>query len=86
MVINYYTELVGHAAIVIGIISFIPVLYTIYKTKKTNNFPYKSLVFLVISQILWVVYGYLASANATLISGMLFSLIYLFILYTKYNN
>ena len=84
--INHYTKLVGDMAIVIGIISYMPVLLTIYKTKKTNNFPYKSLVFLVMAQILWVIYGYLASANATLISGLLFLLIYLFILYTKYTN
>ena len=83
---NYYTELVGHTAIVIGIISFVPVIYTIYKTKKTNNFPYKSLLFLIISQILWMIYGYLTSAYATLISGLLFTFIYFFILYTKHTN
>ena len=86
MIGTSYTELVGEMAMALGIISFIPVVHTVYRTKKTNNFPYKSLFFLVISQMLWIVYGHLVSANATFISGIFFSLIYLFILYTKYTN
>lgn len=83
---KYLIESVGDLAVILGVVSFMPVVYTVYKTKKTNNFPYKSLFFLVISQMLWVFYGYLVSAKATFVGGTLFSLIYLFILYTKYTN
>ena len=83
---KYLIESVGDLAVILGVASFMPVVYTVYKTKKTNNFPYKSLFFLVISQMLWVFYGYLVSATATFMGGSLFSLIYLFILYTKYTN
>ena len=83
---DYLTELVGHFAVIFGVISFMPVVYTVYKTKKTNNFPYKSLFFLVMSQMFWIIYGYLVSATATFMGGIFFSLIYLFILYTKYTN
>ena len=83
---KYLIESVGDLAVILGVVSFMPVVYTVYKTKKTNNFPYKSLFFLIISQMLWVFYGYLVSAKATFVGGSLFSLIYLFILYTKYTN
>lgn len=83
---KYLIESVGDLAVIMGMISFMPVVYTVHKTKKTNNFPYKSLVFLVISQMLWVFYGYLVSAKATFMGGLLFSLMYFFILYTKHTN
>ena len=83
---KYLIESVGDLAVILGVVSFMPVVYTVYKTKKTNNFPYKSLFFLIISQMLWVFYVYLVSAKATFVGGTLFSLIYLFILYTKYTN
>ena len=81
-----YIEIIGEIAMFSGIISFLPVLYTIYKTKKTNNFPYKSLILLLFSNILWIVYGSFVSANATIVSGTFFTIIYLFILYIKLTS
>lgn len=86
MVEKYYVSVVGNLAMMLGIISFLPVMYTIFKTKKANNFPYKSLILLLTSNILWVIYGYFVSANATIISGSFFTLIYFFILYIKSTN
>lgn len=83
---NYLIESVGELAAFLGVVSFIPIVYTVYRTKKTNNFPYKSIFFVLMSQMLWIVYGYFISAIATLVSGIFFSLIYLFILYTKYSH
>jgi len=34
-----YIGAAGFLATIVGIISFLPVLYVVYKTKKTNNFP-----------------------------------------------
>ena len=36
MLIHKYKESIGLLATVIGIISYLPVIYTVYKTQKTN--------------------------------------------------
>ena len=74
---------IGILATIIGIISFIPVILIIYKTKKTNNFPYYSIFLQIISNILWLIYGIYKKAYANMISGILYFLIYFFILYIK---
>lgn len=76
----------GLVATMIGIISFIPVLYIVYKTKITKNFPYKTLILALISNILWILYA--AAKDKTIdkqlmFMGVLYFIIYLFILYTK---
>jgi len=79
----------GLVATIIGIISFIPVLYIVYKTKITKNFPYKTLILALISNILWILYA--ASKDKIIdkqlmFMGVLYFLIYSFILYTKILN
>ena len=37
-----HSKIAGFLATIIGIISFLPVLYIVYKTKKTINFPYRT--------------------------------------------
>ena len=37
-----YLKITGYLATVIGVVSFIPVVYVVFKTKKTLNFPQKS--------------------------------------------
>lgn len=77
------THGLGYAATFLGIISFIPILYTILITKNTSNFTYKNLALALLSNILWFYYGYNTSAYAPLISGVLFFFVYSFILYYK---
>ena len=88
-IINYdktHIGLTGFAATIIGIISFLPVLYIVYRTKKTENFPFKALLLALISNVLWIYY---AIAKGPVIdielafSGLLYFFIYSFILYTK---
>ena len=76
----------GLAATTIGLISFLPILYVVYKTKKTKNFPYRALILALISNLLWIFY---AAAKDHIIDkqlmfmGILYFFIYAFILYTK---
>lgn len=77
------TEYLGLIALIISITSFIPILYTVYKTKKTNNFPLIGLFLSFISNSLWIIYGIYKDALANVISGSVFLTIYSFILYIK---
>ena len=74
---------IGMLATIIGIFSFIPVISIIYKSKRTNNFPYYTLFLAIISNILWFIYGIYKETYANILSGTLYFLIYSFILYIK---
>ena len=78
--------LAGLAATIIGIISFLPVIYIVYRTKKTDNFPFKALLLALISNTLWIYYAIAKGPVIDIeiaLSGALYFFIYSFILYTK---
>ena len=79
-------EWTGYLAVFLGVISFFPVIQNIYKTKKTNNFPYKSILLALTAHACWFIYGLYTDTSATEYSGIIFILMYLFILYIKKNN
>lgn len=88
--IEKYTEshsnIAGFLATIIGIISFLPVIYIVYKTKKTINFPYRTLILALLSNILWIYYSvakYPKIDFQIAFMGTLYFFIYLFILQTK---
>ena len=55
----------------------------IYKSKKTNNFPYLMLFFAITSTILWLIYSYINNSIPLFISAGLAFSVYLFILFIK---
>lgn len=73
----------GLFATIIGIVSFLPVVYLIYKTKNTSNFPFKSLILALISNILWIYYAFVKVDYQVAFMGTLYFFIYIYILYTK---
>jgi len=79
-------KLTGLFATIIGIISFLPVIYIVYKTKNTKNFPYKTLILALISNLLWIYYALVKDKQIDkqlLLMGILYFLIYIFIFVTK---
>lgn len=74
---------VGYAATLLGIVSFIPILYNIFVTRNTSNFTYKNLALALVSNLLWFYYGVDSSSYAPLISGVMYFLVYSIILYYK---
>lgn len=76
-------HLYGKLAIVTGIISFIPIMYQIWKTKNTSNFTHKNLLLALFSNIMWIVYGVTANTSANLWSGILYLAIYSYIMIFK---
>ena len=77
-------ETIGIIATLIGLISFLPVVRVVYKSRKTNNFPYSTLYLAIISNILWIIYGLNEPALSSAFSGVVYSLIYSYILYIKF--
>jgi uncharacterized protein with PQ loop repeat len=81
-----HSKIAGFLATIIGIISFLPVLYIVYKTKKTINFPYRTLILALLSNLLWIYYSvakYPKIDFQIAFMGSLYFFIYLFILHTK---
>lgn len=84
-----YIGVVGFLGTIVGVISFLPVLYVVYKTKKTNNFPYKALLLALVSNLLWIFYAFKKGPKVdtqVAFMGILYFLIYSFILHTKITN
>ena len=77
------TLYIGLLAVILGIISYIPILIHVYDTTDTTDFSFITLYIAIISHVLWITYGYFKGAKATFISGILYLLIYMYILYIK---
>ena len=75
----------GFAAMALGLVSYFPVVLNVHKTKRTNNFPYYSILGLLCAQICWFIYGLYSKTSATEYSGFILSVMYLYILYVKLN-
>ena len=76
-------ENLGFLAMVLSIMSFFPVILNIYKTKKTNNFPYKSILLALFAHFFWLIYGIYNKTYANIISGLSFLIMHLIMLYVK---
>ena len=88
-ILKNYIGAAGFLATIVGIISFLPVLYVVYRTKKTNNFPYKALILALVSNSLWIFYAFKKGPKVDVqvaFMGILYFLIYSFILYIKMSN
>lgn len=78
-------ETIGMLASIIGLLRFIPIVIEIYKTKKTNNFPYLMLFFAVTSTTLWLIYAFVNNSIALIISAGLALTVYLYIMFMKFK-
>ena len=47
-------EIYGKLAVITGIISYIPLMYEVWKTKDTRNFTNSSLLIAIFSNIMWI--------------------------------
>jgi uncharacterized protein with PQ loop repeat len=80
------SEYIGYIALTISVSSFLPVIYTVYKTGKTNNFPIQGLILAIIGNLVWFTYGIYRDARANIISGSIYFLMYSYIIYKKYKE
>lgn len=79
-------QTLGTLAIITGIISFLPILFRMHDTRNTSNFTWINLTLALVSNILWFLYGYLTKSFANIVSGVLYFLIYLYIVNVKINT
>jgi len=83
-------HLAGFLATIIGVISFLPIIYIVYKTKKTHNFPYNALVMALLGNLLWIFYAFYKDDknidSQVLFMGAIYFLLYGYIFYIKLTN
>lgn len=84
---NIY-DIIGFVATFLTIITGIPQLIKIIKSKKSNDVSLSMFVILAVAQILWVIYGIYRSDVQIIITNVIAGFITLFIIYITiyYNN
>lgn len=79
-------EIIGLAAALLGALRLFPIVHHVYKTRRTNNFPYIALVFALTSNLLWVIYGTFDKTYANIVAGSIFFTAYAFVLLIKLTS
>ena len=65
--------------------AFLPKAYSVYKTKKVSGLNLKTLILFFIGQILWFIDGNITGDIGLLASSSLNSIVYIYLIYAKYN-
>ena len=76
-------NLIGSFAILIGVISFVPIIYKIFLTKDTRNFTSNNIILALLSNGLWIYYGLIKDSGISIWSGAIYFSIYLYIMVCK---
>lgn len=74
---------IGTLAIMTGIVSFIPIMVSMWITKNHSNFTWLNLALALTSNLLWLYYGVFTNTSANVWSGILYFFIYVYILMFK---
>lgn len=77
-------NIIGMIAVLSGIISFIPILMKMSVTHNASNFTWLNLILALFSNVTWLFYGYLTKSSSNIISGILYFIIYSFIVWIKF--
>lgn len=76
--INY-----GFLASIIGIISFLPIVYNIVQTQNTDNFVWSALILALIASFLRILEGNQIGSTLLILSGTTFMILNLIIVFVK---
>ena len=76
----------GLLASFFGLLRFIPMVYQIYKTKRTNNFTPTMLFLALSSTIFWLIFGYYENTLPVIISSLIAFCVYSYIVYMKLSH
>lgn len=80
---NNIIKNLGLLASFLGLLRFIPMVYQIYKTKRTNNFTPTMLLLALTSTIFWLVFGFYENTLPIIISSVIALFVYIYIVYMK---
>ena len=85
--LNIY-DIIGYIATFLTVITGIPQLFKIIKTKKSNDISLHTFIILFIAQMLWIIYGFYKIDVQIIITNVLSGFITLYIIYIScyYNN
>ena len=83
---HFLIESIGVLASIIGLLSFRAMLYKIYTTKNTIDFPYESLILTLIGWILMFIYGLIKKSIGVIVLGFVYFNIFLFIFIIKVTH
>tara|TARA_Y100000287_G_scaffold166318_1_gene148850 strand:+ start:1004 stop:1288 length:285 start_codon:yes stop_codon:yes gene_type:complete len=78
-----YLDIIGLSATIIGALRFIPLVAEVYRSKKTNNFTYGTLLFAFTSTILWIIYSIMRKSISLGFSAGIAFCVYVYIFITK---
>lgn len=84
--LHEHKEYIGVAGTIIGVISFRALLYKIYTTGITVNFPYESLILTLIGWALTFFYGFISKSISIMLLGSIYFFMFLSILIVKILN
>lgn len=75
---------VGNLAVIIGALLYIPLLYRVLVTRKTENLPYLWLITGIFYYCLWFIYGYANKDFALTLSATIGGVMYLLLTIAKF--
>jgi uncharacterized protein with PQ loop repeat len=75
----------GLIATLLGVLSFLNIVYNIELSGNTHNFSYKALILSLLSNILWLIYGFEKKDKSITIMGIINMSLNLYIVYKKIN-
>jgi len=81
-----HRKYIGIVGAIISLVSFWGFLKTVWRTKVTVNFPYNGLYLTIIGWALTILYGVLNRSTPTILLGIFYLCIFLFILYIKITS
>jgi uncharacterized protein with PQ loop repeat len=73
----------GLIATILGVLSFLNIVYNIEVSGNTHNFSYKALILSLLSNILWLIYGFKKKDKSITTMGIINMGLNLYIIYKK---
>lgn len=73
----------GFFASMFGLMSFLPIVYNIVKTKNTSNFVWMGLILVVISSFFWMMEGLRINSLSLVVNTIIYIILYFVIIFIK---
>lgn len=73
----------GFFGSIVGLVSFIPIMYHVIATKNTSNFVWSGLLMAILSSFLWMMEGITMNSLTLVINTFLYIIMYFIIVVVK---
>jgi len=82
---DYFTEAIGYFGSFLTSITFIPQVYQAWKTKSVGDLSTWMMLIVILSTIVWLVYGFRIGSSPVLVANTIVLVLSLVLLYFKYT-